>query len=108
VRPEPSGPLIRRPATALAERFETRGLAILRALMRSGSSRTDGWEGVGIAWSIISTLVASLLVLGGLGYLGDRLFDTGKVLTAIGFVLGAGVGCYSVYLQYGKEPRDDD
>jgi hypothetical protein len=75
--------------------------------MRSGSPRTDGWQGVGIAWSIISTLLASLLVLGGLGYLGDRLLDTGKVLTAIGFVIGAAVGCYTVYLQYGKEERDD-
>jgi ATP synthase protein I len=75
--------------------------------MRSGSPRAEGWEGVGIAWSIISTLLASLLVLGGLGYLGDRLLDTGKVLTAIGFVLGAGFGVYIVYLQYGKGQRDD-
>jgi hypothetical protein len=75
--------------------------------MRSGSPRTDGWEGVGIAWAIISTLLASLLVVGGLGYVGDRLFDTGKVLTGVGFVLGAAVGCYIVYLQYGKGERDD-
>jgi F0F1-type ATP synthase assembly protein I len=75
--------------------------------MRSGSPRTSGWEGVGIAWSITSTLLASFLVLGGLGYLGDKLLDTGKVLTAIGFVLGAGFGVYAVYLQYGKGERDD-
>lgn len=84
-----------------------RALAILRALMRSGSPRTDGWQGIGIAWSITSTLLASFLVLGGLGYVGDRVLDTGKVLTGIGFVLGAGFGVYTVYLQYGKLDSDD-
>jgi F0F1-type ATP synthase assembly protein I len=75
--------------------------------MRSGSPRTDGLQGVGIAWSIISTLLASLLVLGGLGYVGDRLLDTERVLTGIGFVVGAGFGVYAVYLQYGKGDHDD-
>jgi hypothetical protein len=43
-----------------------------------------------------------MLILGGLGYVLDRVFDTGAGLTAVGIVLGAAFGIYIVYLRYGK------
>ena len=58
-----------------------------------------GW---GIGWSIISTLAAGMLVLGGMGFVLDRLFDTGAGFTAVGIVLGAAFGIYIVYLRYGR------
>ena len=65
--------------------------------------RDDGaWSGMGVGWAIISTLIAGMLVLGGLGYLLDRVVGTRPVLTAIRIVLGAGLGIYSVYLRYGR------
>jgi F0F1-type ATP synthase assembly protein I len=42
------------------------------------------------------------VTIGGLGYLLDRVLDTGTVFTAIGFVLGAASGIYIVYLRYGR------
>jgi F0F1-type ATP synthase assembly protein I len=57
---------------------------------------------MGVGWAIVSTLVAGMLVLGGLGFLLDRLVGTDAVLTAIGLVLGAGLGIYIVYLRYGR------
>lgn len=46
--------------------------------------------------------------MGGLGYLVDALFGTERVFTGIGFVLGAALGVYAVYLRYGKESDDAD
>jgi len=62
----------------------------------------NAWSGVGIGWAIISTLIAGMLVLGGLGFLLDRVFGTGAVLTAVGIVTGAGFGIYIVYLRFGR------
>lgn len=60
------------------------------------------WSGMGIGWAITSTLIAGMLVLGGLGYVLDRVLGTGTALTAVGIVVGAGFGIYIVYLRYGK------
>jgi ATP synthase protein I len=68
-----------------------------------GSERISGTE---VGWAIISTLIAGMLVLGGAGYLVDRLVGTDKVFAAVGIVLGAAVGIYTVYLRYGKDERD--
>lgn len=69
--------------------------------------RSDAWQGVGTGWAVVSTLIAGLITLGGLGYLADRLLGTGSVLTGIGFVVGAGLGVYVVYVRFGKGDRDD-
>jgi ATP synthase protein I len=68
----------------------------------NGPRRSDAWSGMGTGWAIISTLIAGMLVLGGLGFVLDRVFDTGSGLTALGIVLGAGMGIYIVYLRYGR------
>jgi ATP synthase protein I len=67
-----------------------------------GPRRSDAWSGVGTGWAITSTLIAGMLVLGGLGYVLDRVVRTGAVLTAVGIVVGAGFGIYIVYLRYGR------
>ena len=68
--------------------------------------RGDAWLGMGIGWAITSTLIAGMLVMGALGYLVDALFGTERVFTGIGFVLGAALGVYAVYLRYGKGSDD--
>jgi ATP synthase protein I len=57
---------------------------------------------MGVGWAITSTLIAGMLVLGGAGYVLDRVFDSGAGFTAVGIVLGAAFGIYIVYLRYGK------
>ena len=47
-----------------------------------------------------------MLVMGALGYLVDALFGTEQVFTGIGFVLGAALGVYAVYLRYGRGSDD--
>jgi ATP synthase protein I len=70
--------------------------------------RSDAWSGMGIGWTIASTLLGGILVWGGIGYLVDRLIGTDSVFTAIGFVLGAIGGIYVVYLRYGRQGRGGD
>jgi F0F1-type ATP synthase assembly protein I len=74
----------------------------------SGPRKSDAWSGMGIGWAITSTLVAGIALVGGLGYLLDRMLDTEYVITAIGIVLGSGAGTYIVYLRYGRGGDDDD
>ena len=70
--------------------------------------RDDAWSGMGIGWAITSTLIAGMLLMGGLGYLVDALFGTERVFTGMGFVLGAALGVYAVYLRYGRGSDDAD
>lgn len=74
--------------------------------MPSPSPRNTGWSGMGTGLSIATTILAGMLVWGGLGYLVDRLVWSEKVFTALGIVLGAAGGGYIVYLRYGRE-RDE-
>jgi ATP synthase protein I len=73
----------------------------------SGPRKSEAWSGMGIGWAIISTLVAGIAFVGGVGYLLDRLLDTGSGFTALGIVLGAASAIYIVYLRSGKETSDD-
>jgi hypothetical protein len=57
---------------------------------------------MGIGWAITSTLIGGIATVGGLGYLLDRILDTGSGFTALGFVLGAASAIYIVYLRYGR------
>jgi ATP synthase protein I len=74
--------------------------------MPPGPHGGSAYEGFGTAWSIIGTLLAGMLVWGGLGWLLDRWLGTGRLFLAIGLVLGAGGGIYLVYLRYGREDPD--
>ena len=57
---------------------------------------------MGTGWSITATMIAGILVWGGLGYLVDRLVGTTHVFLAIGMVLGAAGSVYLVYLRHGR------
>jgi F0F1-type ATP synthase assembly protein I len=58
-------------------------------------------------WAISGTLLSGILVWGGIGWLIDWLAGTTKVFTAIGMLVGAGLGIYLVYLRYGRGEHDD-
>ena len=75
--------------------------------MASEDHSNDGWSGMGVGWSITSTMIGGLIAIGGLGYLIDRLLGTPHVFTGIGFVLGAAGGTYAVWLRYGKDESGD-
>jgi len=68
----------------------------------------DGWSGVGTGWTITSTLIAGILVGGGVGFLVDRLVGTPRVFAAIGIVAGSVAGIYVVYLRYGRSDGGND
>lgn len=76
------------------------------ASMSEGPRRNDAWSGMGTGWGIVSTLLAGILVCGGLGYLIDLLIGAGRTFFAVGMVAGGIVGVYLVYVQYGG--RDGD
>ena len=78
-----------------------------RALMTTDQHRDDAWSGLGTGWAIVSILIAGMLVLGGIGFLVDLLAGTNHVFLGIGIVLGGAGGIYIVYLEYGKEDRDE-
>lgn len=60
---------------------------------------------MGTGLAIASTMLAGMLVWGGLGYLVDRLVWSSRVFTAFGIILGAAAGGYIVYLRYGRSDR---
>ena len=56
-----------------------------------------------IGWAIITTLIAGMVVWGGLGFLLDAWAGTDNVFLGLGVVIGAGLGIYIVYLRHGRE-----
>ncbi|HEX4941405.1 MAG TPA: hypothetical protein VFW51_02640 [Actinomycetota bacterium] len=68
----------------------------------SGSRKSDAWSGMGTGWAITSTLIGGMATVGGLGFLLDRVLDTGSGFTGLGIVLGAASAIYIVYLRYGR------
>jgi len=69
--------------------------------------RHDGWDGMGVGWSVTSTMIGGIAAWGLIGYLIDRLAGTPNVFSGIGMILGAVGAIYIVYLRYGKEHRDE-
>jgi len=73
--------------------------------MAGERDRQDAWEGYGRAWSMIGTMLAGLLVWGGIGFLVDRLTGFHALFLAIGLVVGAVGGVYLVVRRYGTERK---
>src|ERR1041385_262013 len=71
--------------------------------MAGATDPKDMWGGMSTGVTISTTLLAALLVWGGVGWLVDHLAGTGKVFTAIGMIVGAVAGVYLIYVKYGKE-----
>jgi F0F1-type ATP synthase assembly protein I len=63
----------------------------------------DAWSGFGTGWAATGTLLAGILVWGGIGWLVDRLAGTEPWFMAIGMLVGAGSGIYLVYVKFGKD-----
>lgn len=74
-----------------------------------GTDQRQGhWSGVETGWSVVSTLIGGIATIGVLGHFADRAFGTDDVLTGVGFVLGAVLGIYIVYLRYGRGDSGSD
>jgi ATP synthase protein I len=70
--------------------------------MAGDPDRGDAPGDSGVAWSIIGTLLAGVLVWGGIGYLVDRWLGTTSVFLPIGMVVGAGAAMYLIIVRYGN------
>jgi F0F1-type ATP synthase assembly protein I len=55
-----------------------------------------------VAHSAIGSLLGGVIVWGGVGLLLDHLLGTGRVLTAVGVVVGSLTGFVIVYLRFGR------
>ncbi len=65
-----------------------------------------GWNGLGEAWSYLSTLVSGVAVWGTVGYGLDRWLGTTPVLFVIGALVGNFAGIYLIYLRaFGTKRR---
>ena len=69
--------------------------------------RNDAWSGMGTGWAITATLASAMAVCGAIGWLIDLAVGTSKVFLGIGIVLGGAAGIYIIYLQYGRDDRDE-
>jgi ATP synthase protein I len=55
-----------------------------------------------VAHSAIGSLLGGVIVWGGVGLLLDHWLGTGRVLTAVGVVVGSLTGFVIVYLRFGR------
>jgi F0F1-type ATP synthase assembly protein I len=67
------------------------------------ADRGDAWNGMSAAWAVTGTLVAGILVWGGVGYLLDRWLGFHWLFLPIGMLVGVGASIYLVYLRYGRD-----
>ena len=58
---------------------------------------------MGAAWAVTGTLLAGILVGGGMGSLLDRWLDLHWLFLPIGMVVGVGASIYMVYVRYGRD-----
>jgi F0F1-type ATP synthase assembly protein I len=63
----------------------------------------DAWRGAGTAWTITGTLLAGIVVWGGIGWLIDRWIDVRALFLPVGMLVGLGASIYLVYLRYGRD-----
>lgn len=68
---------------------------MVRVLMSQGAPGPRDPQNIG--WSVLSYLLAGILVWGGAGWLLDQLAKTEVLFTTIGIVLGCGLGIYLGY-----------
>lgn len=59
-------------------------------------------EGEGVAWSVMSTLVAGPVLYGVIGWGIDVLVGTSRVFTALGVLVGFVLSFYIVYARHGR------
>jgi F0F1-type ATP synthase assembly protein I len=59
-------------------------------------------QGEGIAWSVMSTLVAGPVLYGFIGWGVDALVGTTRVFTALGVLIGFVLSFFIVYARHGR------
>ena len=69
-------------------------------MSESGPEREPPARGAEMVWSIIGTLIAGVLALGGIGWLLDRWLGT-RYLVAVGVVVGMAGAFYLIIKRYG-------
>ena len=55
------------------------------------------WQGMGDAWTALSTMIAGIAVWGAVGYGLDRLFGIAPALMVIGVLMGNFGSIYLIY-----------
>jgi len=60
-------------------------------------------SGEHVAHSAVGSLLGGVLVWGGVGLLLDHWLQTGRVLTAVGIVVGFLTGFFIVYVRFGRD-----
>lgn len=66
--------------------------------------RDDGPSGVSGAetgWAVVGTLLAGIIVWGGIGWLVDQWLDT-RAFIAVGVILGVVAATYLIVVRFGK------
>lgn len=53
---------------------------------------------------MIGSMLAGILVWGGVGWLLDRWLGFDGLFLPIGMILGVGLAIYLIYIRYGKNP----
>ena len=66
----------------------------------------NAWGGMAVGYSIVSYILAGLLLGWGAGAAIDHFLHSAKVFTAIFMLVGVALGIYLVYLHYGKVHDD--
>jgi F0F1-type ATP synthase assembly protein I len=70
--------------------------------VRSGG-RNPNWSGADQGWAAACTLVAGILVWGGIGAVLDRVFGTWPILFAVGAFLGNFAAIYLIYVRHFRD-----
>jgi F0F1-type ATP synthase assembly protein I len=71
------------------------------------AGRGDAWSGMGAAWAMTGTLLAGILVWGGVGYVVDRAVGFRWLFLPIGMLVGVSAAIYLVYRKYGSDDRHE-
>ena len=61
----------------------------------------DRSPGAGAGWAVLGTLVAGMVVWGGIGWLLDRWLST-RAFLPIGVIVGVASAIYVIAVKYGK------
>ncbi|HYF11754.1 MAG TPA: AtpZ/AtpI family protein [Actinomycetota bacterium] len=71
------------------------------------AGRGDAWSGMGAAWTVTGTLLAGIVVWGGLGYLIDRWVGLEWLFLPIGMLVGISASIYVVYVRFGRDEHHE-
>ncbi len=65
------------------------------------------WQGMGDAWTALSTIIAGIAVWGAIGFALDRVFGIAPVLMVIGVLMGNFGAIYVIYTRAVNAENDD-